>query len=291
MYGFYKKVLHYFSLVKFSHTLFALPFALIGFVLALKEPEVHFEWLSLLKIVGCMFFARNSAMGFNRYADRDIDARNPRTLFREIPSGKITPRQALVFVIINIILFLLTALSINLLCFILAFPALAVLLGYSYTKRYTWLSHYVLGIALGIAPSAAFVAITGYFTPAISVLSLSVCLWSSSFDILYSLSDEEIDRQQGLHSIPQKFGRVKAMRISLIGHLLLFFLIPLFGRLISGSWLFIIGACIFLALLVYQHAIISPTNLKRLNAAFFTSNGIASLLFMIFAVADLLFLQ
>jgi 4-hydroxybenzoate polyprenyltransferase len=291
MYGFYKKVLHYFSLVKFSHTLFALPFALIGFVLALKEPEVHFEWLSLLKIVGCMFFARNSAMGFNRYADRDIDARNPRTLFREIPSGKITPRQALVFVIINIILFLLTALSINPLCFILAFPALAVLLGYSYTKRYTWLSHYVLGIALGIAPSAAFVAITGYFTPAISVLSLSVCLWSSSFDILYSLSDEEIDRQQGLHSIPQKFGRVKAMRISLIGHLLLFFLIPLFGRLISGSWLFIIGACIFLALLVYQHAIISPTNLKRLNAAFFTSNGIASLLFMIFAVADLLFLQ
>jgi 4-hydroxybenzoate polyprenyltransferase len=291
MYGFYKKVLHYFSLVKFSHTLFALPFALIGFVLALKEPEVHFEWLSLLKIVGSMFFARNSAMGFNRYADRDIDARNPRTLFREIPSGKITPRQALVFVIINIILFLLTALSINPLCFILAFPALAVLLGYSYTKRYTWLSHYVLGIALGIAPSAAFVAITGYFTPAISVLSLSVCLWSSSFDILYSLSDEEIDRQQGLHSIPQKFGRVKAMRISLIGHLLLFFLIPLFGRLISGSWLFIIGACIFLALLVYQHAIISPTNLKRLNAAFFTSNGIASLLFMIFAVADLLFLQ
>ncbi len=291
MYGFYKKVLHYFSLVKFSHTLFALPFALIGFVLALKEPEVHFEWLSLLKIVGCMFFARNSAMGFNRYADRDIDARNPRTLFREIPSGKITPRQALVFVIINIILFLLTALSINPLCFILAFPALAVLLGYSYTKRYTWLSHYVLGIALGIAPSAAFVAITGYFTPAISVLSLSVCLWSSSFDILYSLSDEEIDRQQGLHSIPQKFGRVKAMRISLIGHLLLFFLIPLFGRLISGSWLFIIGACIFLALLVYQHAIISPTNLKRLNAAFFTSNGIASLLFMIFAVADLLFLR
>jgi 4-hydroxybenzoate polyprenyltransferase len=291
MCGFYKKVVHYFSLVKFSHTLFALPFALIGFVLALKEPGVDFGWLLLLKIVGCMFFARNSAMGFNRYADREIDARNPRTLFREIPSGKITPRQAITFVIINIVLFLLTALSINLLCFILAFPALAVLLGYSYTKRYTWLSHYVLGIALGIAPSAAFVAMTGYFTPAILVLSLSVFLWSASFDILYSLSDEEIDRQQGLHSIPQKFGRVKAMRISLIGHLLLFFLIPLFGRLISGSWLFVIGACIFLALLIYQHAIISPTNLKRLNAAFFTSNGIASLLFMIFVVADLLFLQ
>jgi 4-hydroxybenzoate polyprenyltransferase len=291
MCGFYKKVVHYFSLVKFSHTLFALPFALIGFVLALKEPGVDFGWLLLLKIVGCMFFARNSAMGFNRYADREIDARNPRTLFREIPSGKITPRQALTFVIINIVLFLLTALSINLLCFILAFPALAVLLGYSYTKRFTWRSHYVLGIALGIAPSAAFVAMTGYFTPAILVLSLSVFLWSSSFDILYSLPDEEIDRQQGLHSIPQKFGRVKAMRISLIGHLLLFFLIPLFGRLISGSWLFVIGACIFLALLIYQHAIISPTNLKRLNAAFFTSNGIASLLFMIFVVADLLFLQ
>jgi 4-hydroxybenzoate polyprenyltransferase len=291
MCDFYKKVVNYFSLVKFSHTLFALPFALIGFVLALQKPSVDFGWLLLLKIVGCMFFARNSAMGFNRYADREIDARNPRTLFREIPSGKITPRQALTFVIINIVLFLLTALSINLLCFILAFPALAVLLGYSYTKRYTWLSHYVLGIALGIAPSAAFVAMTGYFTPAILVLSLSVFLWSSSFDILYSLSDEEIDRQQGLHSIPQKFGRVKAMRISLIGHILLFFLIPLFGRLISGSWLFVIGACIFLALLVYQHAIISPTNLKRLNAAFFTSNGIASLLFMLFVVADLLFLQ
>jgi len=291
MYGFYKKVANFFSLVKFSHTLFALPFALIGFVLALQEPGVNFEWLLLLKIVGCMFFARNSAMGFNRYADREIDARNPRTLFREIPSGKISPRQAVVFVIVNVVLFLLTALSINLLCFILGFPALAVLLGYSYTKRYTWLSHYVLGIALGIAPSAAFVALTGYFTPAILVLSCSVFLWSSSFDILYSLSDEEIDRQQGLHSVPQKFGRVKAMRISLIGHLLLFILIPLFGRLISGSWLFIIGACIFLALLVYQHAIISPTNMKRLNAAFFTSNGIASLLFMLFVVADLLFLQ
>ncbi len=291
MCGFYKKVVHYFSLVKFSHTLFALPFALIGFVLALQEPKVDFGWILLLKIVGCMFFARNSAMGFNRYADREIDARNPRTIFREIPSGKIMPRQALVFVVINIILFLLTALSINLLCFILGFPALAVLLGYSYTKRYTWLSHYVLGVALGIAPSAAFVAVTGYLTPAILVLSLSVFLWSSSFDILYSLSDEEIDRQQGLHSLPQKFGRIKAMRISLIGHLILFLLIPLFGWLISGNWLFIIGACIFLALLIYQHAIISPTNLKRLNAAFFTSNGIASLLFMIFVVADLLLLK
>lgn len=291
MYGLYKKVVNYLSFVKFSHTIFALPFALIGFVLALREPEINFEWLTLLKIVGCMFFARNSAMGFNRYADRELDARNPRTLSREIPSGKISPRQAILFVIINVILFLLTALSINLLSFILAFPALAVLLGYSYMKRYTWFSHYVLGIALAIAPSAAFVAITGYFTPAILVLSLAVFLWSSHFDILYSLSDEEIDRELGLHSVPQKFGRVKAMRISLAGHLILFILIPLFGRLISGSWLFIIGACIFLALLVYQHAIISPTNLKRLNAAFFTSNGIASLLFMLFVVADLLFLQ
>ncbi len=291
MSGFFKKVGHYFSLVKFAHTIFALPFAIIGFVLALQEPGINFEWLSLLKIVGCMFFARNSAMGFNRYADRDIDANNPRTLFRELPSGKMTPRQALVFVIVNIVLFLLTALSINMLCFILAFPALVVLLGYSYMKRYTWLCHYVLGLALAIAPSAAFIALTGYFTLAILVLSFSVFLWSAHFDILYSLSDEEIDRRQGLHSIPQKYGRVKAMRISLLGHLLLFMLIPLFGWLISGSWLYIIGAILFLALLVYQHAIISPTNLKRLNAAFFTSNGIASVVFMIFVVADLLLLQ
>lgn len=275
-----KKVKRYASLVKFAHTVFALPFALVAFLLALQEPGARFTWLLLLQILGCMVFARNAAMGFNRYADRAIDARNPRTAGRDIPAGRISPRQALVFTLVNIALFVAVAWTINPLCGGLSFVALVILLGYSYLKRFTWLCHYGVGAALCIAPAGAFIAVTGHLTLAAALLSLVVFCWSSGFDILYALADEEIDREQRLHSIPQHFGRKKAMTIAKCVHLLEFGLVPLFLTQagLTDFW-GIAAGLFFLAMLVWQHAIISPKDLSRLNAAFFTANGIASLVF------------
>ena len=296
----FTKVLRYASLVKFAHTVFALPFALVAFLLALQEPGARFTWILLLQLLGCMVFARNAAMGFNRWADREIDARNPRTSGRDVPSGRISPRQALIFTLANAALFVTVAWTINPLCGGLSFVSLVILLGYSYLKRFTWLCHFGVGAALCIAPAGAFIAVTGTLTWPAAILSLIVFFWSSGFDILYSLADEEIDRAQGLHSIPQRFGRVRAMRISWAVHLLEFVLVPLFliiaghpsvapvttGLAEAGGNPFsltdfwgIAAGVFFLAMLVYQHLIISPRDLTRLNAAFFTANGIASLVF------------
>ncbi|MBR0222963.1 MAG: UbiA family prenyltransferase [Bacteroidales bacterium] len=275
-----KKVKRYASLVKFAHTVFALPFALVAFLLAMQEPGARFTWLLLLQVLGCMVFARSAAMGFNRYADRFIDARNPRTAGRDIPAGRISARQALVFTLVNIALFVAVAWTINPLCGGLSFVALVILLGYSYLKRFTWLCHFGVGAALCIAPAGAFIAVTGRLTLAAALLSLMVFFWSSGFDILYSLADEEIDREQGLHSIPQRFGRKNAMAIAKCVHLPEFVLVPLFllQAGLTGFWGIAAGV-FFLAMLIWQHAIISPKDLSRLNAAFFTANGIASLVF------------
>lgn len=281
-----KELSKYFSLVKFAHTIFALPFAFIGFTLAICEPGSNFTWVIFVQILCCMVFARNSAMGFNRYADRVIDAMNPRTSKREIPSGRLSPKSVIIFTIVNIILFLASAYSINFLCFLLAFPALAVVLGYSYLKRFSYMCHYVLGLSLSIAPIGAFVAVTGYFTAPALILSGIVFLWASGFDILYSLPDEEIDKKQNLHSIPGRFGRIAAMRISIFTHALIIPLLVWYFFVSGAGFLFIIGAVFFVGLLVYQHLIISPKDLRRLNSAFFTSNGIASLIFAVFAILD-----
>ncbi len=279
----------YASLVKFAHTIFALPFALVGFLLGLKEPGAHFSWVLLLQILGCMVFARSAAMGFNRWADREIDARNPRTAGRDIPTGRISPRQALIFSLVNVALFVAVAWTINPLCGGLSFIALVFLLGYSYLKRFTWLCHFGVGAALGIAPAGAFIAVTGYMTLPIVLLSLMVFFWSSGFDILYALADEEVDRAQGLHSIPQRFGRKRAMAIAWAVHVPEFALVPWF--LMAAGWANpalcltdgwgIAAGVFFLAMLVYQHVIISPKDLSRLNAAFFTANGLASLVFAV----------
>ncbi|MBR5019333.1 MAG: putative 4-hydroxybenzoate polyprenyltransferase [Bacteroidales bacterium] len=270
----------YASLVKFAHTVFALPFALVAFLLALQEPGARFTWLLLVQILGCMVFARNAAMGFNRYADREIDARNPRTEGRDIPAGRISPGQALVFTLVNAALFVAVAWTINPLCGGLSFVALVILLGYSFLKRYTWLCHFGVGAALCIAPAGAFIAVTGTLTWPVALLSLMVFFWSSGFDILYSLADEEIDRAQGLHSIPQQFGRTKAMTLAKCVHLPEIVLVPLFLTCAGLTDVWGIAAGIFfLAMLVYQHAILSPKDLSRLNAAFFTANGIASIVF------------
>lgn len=284
------RVKDYFNLVKFSHTIFALPFALIGFTIALDLPQYSFTFSLLIKLLLCMVFARNMAMGFNRFADREIDALNPRTADREIPSGKLSPRSVLIFTIINSVAFIGTTILINRLCFSLSFVAIALLLGYSYTKRFTSFSHIVLGLAMSVAPTAAYIAVTGEFALEPIILSGIVLLWGSGFDILYSLADEEFDLKNGLHSVPQKFGKSGAFWISGGLHLLTLPLIIWFYFAADMSWLYIVGGSIFLLMLIYQHSIISPSNLKRLNSAFFTANGTASFLFALFAILDIVLL-
>lgn len=278
----------YLRLVKFSHTIFALPFALIGFFLAVKLSEYDFSWKLFGLILLAMVFGRNSAMGFNRYLDRDIDAKNKRTASRELPSGSLSPMSVKYFVIINVILFFAVVFFINPLCFYLSFPAMAVLLSYSYMKRFTSLCHYVLGIALGIAPTGAYLSIAGEFHPAPLILSIIVMLWVSGFDILYSMDDEEFDKEQKLHSVPQRWGKKGGFIISAVGHALVVPLLYLFYVIADMGPIYLVGAAIFTALLIYQHLIVSPKNLTRLNAAFFTSNGFASVTFAIFSIWDIL---
>ncbi|RMG22649.1 MAG: 4-hydroxybenzoate octaprenyltransferase [Bacteroidetes bacterium] len=278
----------YLSLVKFAHTLFALPFALVGLVLGLEVQTQSDKpaWLLLLLVVLCMVFARSAAMGFNRYIDRDIDAQNERTRQREIPAGIIAPRHALWFVGLNALLFVLTTWFINPLCFALSPVALLVILGYSYTKRFTALCHLVLGLGLALAPVGAYIAVTASFAWPPIVLGLAVFSWVAGFDIIYALQDEEFDKQHALKSIPAYLGKSRALLVSSLLHMFTAAMLVLFGLLIGGGWLFWVGAGLFLALLVYQHLIVSPTNLSRVNLAFFTTNGIASVLFACFVIGE-----
>ena len=278
----------YFSLVRFAHTLFALPFALIGFTLAYTQTGLTFEWRTLLFVLFCMVFARNAAMSFNRYADAEIDVRNARTAQSEVPAGIIRPAKVLVFCTVNAVLFVIVSFFLNPLCFYLSFVALFIVLGYSYTKRFTWLSHLVLGLSLAIAPLGAYIAVTGAFAVAPMLLSALVLCWAGGFDVLYALSDEEFDRTEKLHSIPEKFGRVNAMRISWLLHILAVCMVVFTGYYLCLNLWYWIGALFFIALLIYQHLIIKPADLRRLNAAFFSANGIASLVYCFFTIISLL---
>lgn len=293
---FLRTVSDYLSLVKFSHTVFALPFALIGFVLALSTTTHTFSLRLLVLVLAAMVTARNAAMGFNRYLDRDIDSKNPRTSGRELPSKKLKPLPVLMFVIVNSLLFIAVAASINKLTFLLSFPALAIVLGYSLMKRFTALCHYVLGVGLAIAPTGAYLSITGEFAWAPVTLSVIVLLWVSGFDIIYALADEEFDAVNKLHSAPQLFGKRRALIVSSLGHALIVPLLVIFFALVNNSfstdghlgWMYITGSAIFSLLLLWQHMIVTPTNLSRINAAFFTANGYAAILFALFVIADLL---
>jgi len=279
----------YFSMIKFSHTLFALPFALIGTFLGFRMAHFGWEnWQLMLKVLACMVFARSAAMAFNRYIDREIDAKNVRTQIREIPAGIITPRNALIFIVLNCILFIGTTWFINLLCFSLSPVALLVILGYSYTKRFTALCHLVLGLGLALAPVGAFMAVTNSIQTAPIVLGFAVLFWVSGFDIIYALQDEEFDRSHNLNSIPSKIGKENALRLSEVFHLITAALILTFGYLIQGGLIYGAGAVIFIALLVYQHFLVKPNDLSKVNLAFFTTNGIASVLFATFVIAELL---
>ena len=279
----------YASLVVFAHTVFALPFALIAFTMACMVAPPQRLWLLLLQILGCMVTARNSAMSFNRYVDRHIDAQNERTKNRELPLGVLSPRAVIIFFTVNVLLFLLCAWSINRLCFYLAFPALIVLCGYSYTKRFSCLCHFVLGLALSMAPVGAYMAVTGTVILSVIWLSLMVILWVSGFDILYALPDEAHDRRHKLHSIPQRFGRKKALIISGGIHALVAPVLFLFGWSAPVGRGYGLAALIFTGLLIYQHTIIKVDDISKLNRAFFTVNGLASILFAVLTAADLLF--
>lgn len=279
---------NYFSLVKFSHTVFAMPFALIGFTLAISEEQHEFTLSLLLLIILCMIFARNAAMGFNRLADRKYDSLNPRTSGREIPSGKVVPRSAAVFVIINALLFILTAGFINRLTLILSPVALLVILGYSLTKRITALCHFFLGLGLSLAPIGAYISVTGNFELLPLIYSFIVLTWSSGFDIIYALQDEEFDRDNKLHSLPSAVGKRRALIISALVHFLTFLAVMVAGITGHGHLFFWIGAAIFVVLLIYQHAIVKPGDLSKVNLAFGTTNGIASLLFAVFVIIDLI---
>ncbi|WP_374164856.1 UbiA-like polyprenyltransferase [Arcticibacter sp. MXS-1] len=202
----------YLSLVLFAHTIFAMPFAFIGFFLAISTTEYQFDWTKLAFMILCMVFARNSAMAFNRYLDRDFDAKNPRTSLRDIPAGRISAKNALLFTLVNCVLFIFTTYFINDICFYLSPVALAVVLGYSFTKRFTPLCHLILGAGLGLAPLGTYLVVTGKFALLPILFSMAVLCWVSGFDIIYSLQDDEFDRQENLYSIPAWLGRKKRCR-------------------------------------------------------------------------------
>jgi len=283
----------YLSLVKFSHTIFAMPFALIGFFLAIKTSETNLisnEGIKILiLIILDMIFARNAAMGFNRWLDRDIDAKNSRTKVREIPSGKISEKNALWFVIINSALFIIASSFLNKLVFFLAPVALAVVLGYSYTKRFTWFCHFILGLGLSLAPVGAYLAVTGEFSLLPVLFSLTVLFWTAGFDIIYSLQDEEFDRINNLKSIPTILGKKNALRLSTLLHLITALIIlwaGIIGAEFLGIWYWT-GALFFSLSLIYQHLVVKPDDISKVNLAFFTTNGIASVIFAIFTVLSL----
>lgn len=283
----------YLRLVKFSHTIFAMPFAMIGFTYALKCGDHSFtepwQWTVLLvQVVLCMIFARNTAMGFNRWADWKIDAENPRTANREIPSGVISPKKALWFVVVNAVLFIATASSINLLTASLSPVALAVVMFYSYCKRFTSLAHLVLGLSLGIAPVGAYIAVTGEFALAPCILSVLVMTWCGGFDIIYALQDAAFDRERGLHSIPSRVSARTALLFSTLLHAVSAGALIWFTSFLPGRWYLWVGVAVFVFLLGLQHYLVTPTKQKNIGIAFGTLNGLASLTLAVFVILDLL---
>ncbi len=304
----------YLSLIKFSHTIFAMPFALIGFVLALMRAGEKVEpytvpslpnvvmsdriflhiyssrelLIKFVLVLLCMIFARSAAMAFNRYLDRSFDAQNPRTAIREIPAGILKANNVLWFTIICSVLFIVCTWFINRICFFLSPVALFVILFYSYTKRFTPLCHLVLGLGLSLAPIGAYLAVTGQFALLPILFSLTVIFWVSGFDIIYALQDEEFDKSKQLYSIPAWLGKSKGLRVSELLHVLSAACVIAAGVVGHFNWLYWIGVGIFVSMLLYQHSIVKPTDLRRVNLAFMTANGIASVVFAVFVIGDLL---
>jgi 4-hydroxybenzoate polyprenyltransferase len=273
------------EMIKFSHTLFALPFALLSAVLAARGIP---DWATLGKILLAMVGARSAAMAHNRLADLEIDAANPRTAQRALPAGALSPGFVRAFLVLSVVAFVAAAASLNRLTLLLSPVALALLFLYSYTKRFTWTSHFVLGLCLAIAPVGAWIAVRGAFALTPVLLGLAVLLWTAGFDVIYALQDEEHDRRTGLKSIPARWGAAGALRISAALHALMVPLLVIVWRLSGGGALFAAGIAVTVAALVYQHAIVRPGDLSKVGAAFFTANGIVSVALAAFGIADVL---
>lgn len=283
-----KHVINFLSLVKFSHTIFAMPFAFIGFFMALREDGAKINYKLFILVILCMVFARNAAMSFNRLIDRHFDAKNPRTSQREIPRGAITPGSTMLFTIINSLLFIVTTYFINPLVLMLSPVALFIILFYSYTKRFTWLCHFILGLGLSLAPIGAYLSVAGHFDLLPLLYSVIVLFWVSGFDIIYALQDEEFDKSQKLKSLPSVFGKRKALMLATILHIVVAITAITAGIVFDFNYWYWVGAGIFIALLIYQHLIVSPGNLSRINLAFATTNGIASIIFAVFNILSFL---
>ena len=284
----------YLSLVTFSHTIFALPFAVIGFTLGVLSPTGSFSWTGFLLVLACMVTARSAAMGFNRLVDADYDAANERTAVRDIPAGRVTRRSAAIFVTVNCALFVLFAGLLNGRCLALSPVALAVVLGYSYTKRFTWLCHVVLGLGLALAPIGAYVAVTGAFSTETVLLGAVVLTWVAGFDIVYALQDRRFDLSMGLNSIPTRFGESRSFSLARGLHVLSSGLLAVVSCLlvqrypggvygVAAAWMF------FGAALIYQHRLVRPGKLDQIDRAFFTTNGATSVVYAALVVGGLLF--
>lgn len=283
---------NYLSLVKFSHTIFAMPFALIGFVLGLRYNWVNHQpienvWLKFALVIICMVTARSTAMAFNRYLDRHFDKLNPRTAIREIPAGIIKAEKALIFIGINMALFIVATYFINTICFYLSPLALFVILFYSYTKRFTYLCHLVLGIGLSLAPIGAYLALTGSFAVLPLLFSFAVVFWVSGFDIIYALQDIDFDQSQSLYSIPSYWGLEKALNIARVLHVFSAIFVIVAFYLGGFHLLYLVGLAVFIGMLLYQHSIVKPNDLSKVNIAFMTANGIASVVFGIIVIASI----
>jgi len=287
------QVKNYLSLVKFSHTIFAMPFALIGFVLGLRYHFIHQTTvdqvgLKFILVLVCMVTARSTAMAFNRYLDRHFDKLNPRTAIREIPAGIIKAEKALIFIGINMAVFIIATYFINAICFYLSPVALFVILFYSYTKRFTYLCHLVLGIGLSLAPIGAYLAVTGSFDVLPLLFSFAVIFWVSGFDIIYALQDIDFDQSQSLYSIPSQWGLKQSLSISRVLHVLSASLVIIAYFIGGFHFLYLFGLLIFIGMLVYQQSIVKPHDLSKVNLAFMTANGIASIVFSVFVIGAML---
>jgi 4-hydroxybenzoate polyprenyltransferase len=299
------QIKNYLSLIKFSHSIFAMPFAMIGFFIPVTRGEGlwgpghsanppdmagrmdHPPLLTLLLVLGCMIFARSAAMAFNRYLDREFDQKNPRTAIREIPRGIISAKNALLFTMFSCLLFIITCFFINRICFYLSPLALFVILFYSYTKRFTPLCHLVLGLGLSLAPIGAYLAVTGSFALLPVLFSFAVIFWVSGFDIIYALQDEEFDKSEQLYSIPSWLGKSKALRVSGLLHIASFAAVMAAGLVGQFGYWYWIGEGCYTGMLIYQHSIVKPNDLSRVNLAFMTANGIAAVVFALFVITDL----
>lgn len=281
------RISNYLSLVRFSHTIFAMPFALLGFFTAINTEAYQFTFRLLVLVLLSMVFARNAAMGFNRYADHKFDRLNPRTAGREIPAGIISPGSALVFVLINALLFIIAAGLINRLTLLLSPLALIIILGYSLTKRFTSLSHLVLGLALSLAPVGAYISVTGSFDPVPVIYSLVVLFWVSGFDIIYSLQDSDFDKKNSLFSLPVVLGVKRSLLLSFLLHILSIVFVVAAGIFSGAGYLYWAGTIIFSMLLIWEHIIIRPDNRASILKAFGTINSYAGIIFCAFAIADL----